>query len=64
MAVNLHKQLQATKEHREIVFFREENTSWLSKTKWSALSTRTDELTLYRLNRVHLGTYMYIHIYT
>lgn len=43
-----------------IVFSREEHNNWLSNTKWAALKTCI-RVTLFRLRRLYLGIYTYIH---
>lgn len=39
----------------------EEHIIWLSSAKWSVLNTYV-QVTLYALNRLYLGTYMYMYI--
>lgn len=46
----------------ETVYPREEHTTWLFNTKWSALKTHI-QVTLYRLSRLYVGIDINISIY-
>lgn len=46
----------------EIVFLREEQTNWVSITKWSNLKTYIN-VTVYKVSRLYLGMYICMYVY-